>query len=391
MKTTKKLFIFSLTALLLTAFSAPVFPQDTAALEEAALEAAAEVTEAAEVKAADDAAETLAADIAEVAEAVAPPAVKTELLFTLPEICPTAADAVLTPWDDVLLACPNTADRDHPPVLMRVSPEGKCTLWSVSPIDPVTGTANPVFIRFGDDGNLYVCDNQSADPEKASGRIIRLLVNEQRRAYGAEVVAFGIKNPVGLAIHQDTIYVLNRLETDTETDAATTVIHHFPLDGTVIEVKNTPDDPTVMAAFVSTEERIYPAFDRLTAAGMGEEEAGVLFLAASREGKLFTLPAVDAAEKAKEPLDPAPLAVTVSGIAAMTMDDAGNLYILDAKLMVLGVLEQGGNYRVLVSDVLPLAESNAQTHFALCVRGKELILLASPQDGLPTVSRIPLE
>lgn len=429
MKTTKNLFYACVAALLLATFTAPAFSQDADA--ETAVPPVAEVAETASENAKireeisleftgsrpnavnvpedpAERAERLEAVKAELAEAVeslktleipaAPPAaeespaVKTDFLFTLPEICPTAADLSCAPWDDVIVACPNSTDRNHPPVLMRVSPEGKYYLWSVSPIDPVTGTANPVFILFGEDGNLYICDNQSADPEKASGRIIRLLVNEQRRAYSAEVVAFGIKNPIGLAIRQDTIYVLNRLTTDAETGAATTVVHYFPLDGTIIEVKNTPDEPTAMAAFVSTEERIYPAFDRLVAATVGEEEAGVLYLADSRDGKLFTLPALDAERDAtKEPLEPSPLAVTVSAISAMTTDEAGNVYLLDAKLMVLGVLEPGGNYRVLVSDVLPLAESNARAQYALCVREKALLLLVSPQDGLPTVSRIPLE
>ncbi len=382
---------------------------------ENAAESAGEVAEAAEIKAADEAAKTLEADAAAVehglemvtAPVAAAPAevkneaetasVKAETRFTLPEICPMAADMTLAPWGDVLVACPNTADRKHPPVLMRVSPENKSYLWAVSPIDPQTGTANPVFLCFGKDGNLYLCDNQSAAPQKASGRVIRMLVNEQGRAYSAEVVAYGLKNPVGLAIHDDTIYVLNRLEADTQTDAATSVVHFFPLDAVVMEVKNVAEGPTVMAAFVSTEDQIFPAFDRMAADG-----SGTLYLAASGEGKLFSLPAVpaeDAGGKAgaaaeKKTPELTPVTVPVSEISAMAVDAAGVVYILDAAKNELGLLGKDGKYHVLAAGVLPAKENAApekSTHYALCFRGRELILLCSPPSGLPTVSVVPVK
>ena len=301
-----------------------------------------------------------------------------EPMLTLPQFFPHASAFAQAPWDDLVLACPN--DGANPPTFLRVTPGDEAFLWGMCPVDPVTGTANPVAAQFGSDGFLYVCDNPVPDADgKRPGRIVRIYVNEAHRPYGAEVVAFGMENPVAMAAHGGEIFVLNRL-TGKEGEEQIHTVHRFQEDELGTEVKNTLDEASVVARLTYPDGA--PAAD-----GMFFGSDGTLFLVNSQAGTLETL---SFNEEKKMLLRAAYLETPVcETILAAAAGEDGAIYLLDGKKNTLIALDKEKNTAIIAENVLPISDEETLS-VAMVVRG-ESVFLAVSRMGKAEIYKIPLQ
>jgi len=148
--------------------------------------------------------------LAGISNAQEKPPCEPELFMTLPEICPTPDGMVMDKDGNILLTCPNYGDKDHPAVIMKITPENKLVLFCQVPIHPKTGTACPMGIDIGPDGDLFVVDNQGWAEANEYGRILRLDIKDGQWV-GTSVVAYGIAHPNGVKVHDGKIYLTHSL------------------------------------------------------------------------------------------------------------------------------------------------------------------------------------
>ncbi len=206
------------------------------------------------------------------AETPAEPLTKAELFCELPkELCVTPDSFCAAPWGDILLSCPNYADPTMPQVIMSISPENKVRLWGMCPVNPaykistepgkMSALSGPMGMEFGPDGNLYIADNVgwygdplAGDPDFQAGRVIRILV-KNNRPVGAEVVAYNFSHPNAIRIRDGWIYVSHSLLAKEGEDGKTIVsaVYRFPLDAKNVKVNNTVDDPQIVCLLRTTK------------------------------------------------------------------------------------------------------------------------------------------
>ena len=102
-----------------------------------------------------------------------------KLLARLPEICPTPDGLAIDADGNVIVACPNFGDKTHPAVLMKIDPENRVRLFATVPVHPETGTASPMGLDFGPDGDLFIVDNQGWAKPNDHGRILRMEIRDE--------------------------------------------------------------------------------------------------------------------------------------------------------------------------------------------------------------------
>lgn len=295
------------------------------------------------------------------------PLTKATLLVKLPEICPTPDAFVLAPWGDLLLSCPNFADTSNPPVILSISPDNKVRLWAMCPVDPKTGAAGPMGMAFGPDGNLYIADNVGWKDGKV-GRILRLIVNDQHRPVGAEVVAYGLGHPNGVRIQNGFIYVTNSITEVSEDGKLFSSVFRFPLDAKNVKVTNSISDPNVLLNVQTENPKNQYGLD-----GICFDKDGNLYLGNFGDGVVLKV-TFDAEGKPSEPVVFAkdPQLKTVDGLIAGT---DGNLYLCDFAVNSVKMVKPDGT----VVNVAQNGDTNGANGELdqpgdLIQRGNELII-----------------
>jgi sugar lactone lactonase YvrE len=174
------------------------------------------------------------------------------LLVELPEYCPTPDGMALDRDGNIILACPNFADQSCPAVLMKIDrkadPANRAQLFYRVPVHPETGFACPMGIAFGPGGDLYIADNQGWMKPNDKGRVLRLRMKDGKPV-DMTVVAHSMSHPNGIRIHKGHIYVTQSLLPEVSKKPMASGVYRFKLDDENIEVKNTQDDPNLLALF----------------------------------------------------------------------------------------------------------------------------------------------
>ena len=129
---------------------------------------------------------------------------------TFPEGCVTPDGMVVDSANRLVIAASNFADTKKPGALYRIdNPGDKPYKWFDLPVNPATGRCSPMGIAFGDDGALYVVDNQPWTGEaltKNQGRLLRLELKEDKVS-AWHVIAEGMEHPNGVKFHGGKLYL----------------------------------------------------------------------------------------------------------------------------------------------------------------------------------------
>jgi sugar lactone lactonase YvrE len=183
---------------------------------------------------------------------------KTKLLVTLPDSCPTPDGMAVDADGNLVVACPNFAEPSQPASLIKIDRSRRVTTWVHVPPLPETGHAYPMGIEFGPDGDLYVCDNQNwptgngPQGEINQGRLLRLRIRG-RQIEKATVVAHSISHPNGVRVRQGYAYVTVSLlpKVKREDGLLTSAVYRFRLDDENVAVTNTLADKNLLVSLVT--------------------------------------------------------------------------------------------------------------------------------------------
>ncbi len=182
---------------------------------------------------------------------------QTPRLFTLlpQEYVATPDGMAINKDGDLILACPNFADLSLPGCLIKIDKQKRIKKWLNVPVEEETGSARPMGIEFGPDGDAYVCDNISwtDKPELAfKGRMLRIRMVDDKLVKFT-VVARGMEHPNGVRIWKDHLYVTNSLMTKVKHESGLMVssVYRFHLDDENVVVNNTLDDKNLIATFLT--------------------------------------------------------------------------------------------------------------------------------------------
>lgn len=174
---------------------------------------------------------------------------ESSLFLELPEYCPTPDGMAIDKNGNLILACPNFADTSKPAVLMKITPDGKISKWMDVPVLEETGLAAPMGIDFGEDGELYICDNQGwsgSEQGQNRGRLLKLTFNENGEPLDTIIVADGMEHPNGVKVHNRKIYVTQSLLTPMSTKKTVSGVYCFTCDDRDITVTNSNSDKNLL-------------------------------------------------------------------------------------------------------------------------------------------------
>ncbi len=219
---------------------------------------------------------------------------KAKLLVTLPDYCPTPDGMAMDAEGNIVVACPNYADKDkpvaerRPAVFIKIDKQNKVTKWFECPVMEESGIACPMGIAFGPDGDLYVCDNQNwptgngDNGERNEGRLLRLRVAADG-SVKTTIVAEGISHPNGVRVHKGKLYVtVSMLPKIKNPDGLlVSAVYRFDLDDEGIKLTNTRDDPNLFVEFKTLNKDCQYGMD-----GIVFDSKGALFVGNFGDGAL---------------------------------------------------------------------------------------------------------
>ncbi|HEY5562967.1 MAG TPA: phage head-tail adapter protein [Clostridiaceae bacterium] len=250
-----------------------------------------------------------------------------KLFAKLPSYVCTPDGMAIDKEGNLILSCPNYADKTMQGCLLIIDKDKKIEKWVDVPSLQETGLAHPMGIAFGPDFDIYICDNQgwSGSSELMfKGRILRLKV-EDRKLVKTTVVAYGMEHPNGIRIRENFMYVTQSALSKVKDPSGLLVscVYKFSLDDENIKVTNTLQDKNILTTFITLNEECQYGAD-----GIEFDKDGNLYVGNFGDGAVHKITFnVDGSVKENKvwAKDPKELQTT----DGMIMDDNGNLFIAD--------------------------------------------------------------
>jgi len=295
------------------------------------------------------------------------PTSKPELFVTLPEICPTPDGMVLDSEGNIILSCPNYADKSHPAVLMKIDPENRVRLFCQVPVHTETGVACPMGMAFGPDGDLYIADNQGWAKPNDKGRILRLKMKDGQPV-GSSVVAYAMSHPNGVRVHNGKLYVTQSMIVKEGDEPLVSGVYQFDLDDEGVKVDNTLEDKNLLV----TIKTLDPA-SQYGADGLVFDSKGNLLIGNFGDATLHKV-TFDAAGKVKSNTRFAK-SKCMKSIDGICIDDDDNVYVADFSNNAICVVSPEGNVSVLAkSPDCDGSKGGLDQPGEPLLRGKELLV-----------------
>lgn len=108
---------------------------------------------------------------------------------------------------NIFLAAPNFVDKSYAGTIMKMCKKsGKWSVFVAGLLHPDTGRGAPMGMEFGEDGNLYYCDNQYFFDKAYKSRIIRVVIGEDGEPLKMEPVVENVKLANALRIRGNAVY-----------------------------------------------------------------------------------------------------------------------------------------------------------------------------------------
>ncbi|HOE61861.1 MAG TPA: hypothetical protein PLJ32_09085 [Kiritimatiellia bacterium] len=117
---------------------------------------------------------------------------------------------------NIFLAAPNFVDKSYPGAILKMDKRsGKWSIFVTGLVHPETGHGAPMGMEFGEDGNLYYCDNQYFSNKNYKSRVMRVVIDKAGEPVKIEPVVENIKLANALRVRGNAIFF-----TDTFFDVA---------------------------------------------------------------------------------------------------------------------------------------------------------------------------
>jgi len=282
-----------------------------------------------------------------------PPGRQTSKLFvTLPEYCPTPDGMEIDNEGNLVVACPNYGEKSKTACVIKIDKQGNIKKWFNVPIIPETGSASPMGIAFGPDGEPFLCDNQGwmGTPEgQFKGRLLgcRIEGMGDDAKVTTRVIADGIEHPNGVRYHNGKLYITNSLMTKVKDASGLLVSGVYCFDPalkTTVHVANTKEDPNLVLTVLTYNKECQYGLDGIAFGKDGAMYLGnfgdgsVLRVELNNQGKVMTC---ETWAKDLKNLR------TTDGIC---FDAKGNLYIADFSENAIAVVKPDSRvYRIAQS------------------------------------------
>jgi len=108
---------------------------------------------------------------------------------------------------NIYCAAPNFVDKSYAGTIMKMDKKsGRWSVFVAGLLHPDTGRGAPMGMEFGEDGNLYYCDNQYFFDKTYKSRVIRVVINKDGEPVRMEPVVENIKLANALRIRGNAVY-----------------------------------------------------------------------------------------------------------------------------------------------------------------------------------------
>lgn len=134
--------------------------------------------------------------------------IKPTLFADLGETCSTPDGMAIDSAGNLFLAVTNLDNFEEygSKILTFDENEKPITWFDQLPLHPITKKVHPMGIEFGQDGNLYIADNQNFAGQRNQSRIIRIVV-QNGKPIKAEVIVEGLGFSNGIRLYKNHLYM----------------------------------------------------------------------------------------------------------------------------------------------------------------------------------------
>ena len=134
--------------------------------------------------------------------------IKPSLFVDLGETCSTPDGMAIDSAGNLFLAVTNLAKFEEygSKILTFNENEKPITWFEKLPLHPITKKVHPMGIEFGQDGNLYIADNQNFAGQINQSRILRIIV-QNGKPIKAEVIVEGLGFSNGIRLYKNHLYI----------------------------------------------------------------------------------------------------------------------------------------------------------------------------------------
>ena len=134
--------------------------------------------------------------------------IKPSLFVNLGETCSTPDGMAIDKAGNLFLAVTNLAKFEEygSKILTFNENEKPITWFEKLPLHPISKKVHPMGIEFGQDGNLYIADNQNFAGQINQSRILRIIV-QNGKPIKAEVIVEGLGFSNGIRLYKNHLYI----------------------------------------------------------------------------------------------------------------------------------------------------------------------------------------
>ncbi|MFI5379230.1 MAG: SMP-30/gluconolactonase/LRE family protein, partial [Tepidisphaerales bacterium] len=273
---------------------------------------------------------------------------KAELLVALPDYCNTPDGMCLMPDNSIIVSIPNFNDESKPPLLMRITPDGKAEKFYEFPT-PYPGLPagidriGAMGIARAPSGDLYLADMMFMKDKNQKSRLWKLVVKDGK-VEKMVLVASGFNVANGTAINGGYCYITESVLED-DSHPLTSAVLRFRLDEENVTLK-TPlaGDPHIVTTFKSLNQDW-----RFGADGIEFDSKGNLFVGLFGDGIIHKI-AFDADGRVRSNNAFACLPGKMINCDGMHRDAADNLYVADSAANAVRIIRPNGQVDTLYEN-----------------------------------------
>ncbi|MHC4202430.1 MAG: SMP-30/gluconolactonase/LRE family protein [Planctomycetota bacterium] len=274
-----------------------------------------------------------------------------KLLVELPDYAPTPDGMAMDAEGNIIVACPNYADKEkpvserRPAVFIKIDKNNNVTKLFECPVLEETGIACPMGIAFGPEGDLYVCDNQGWIKSNDKGRVLALTIKDDKLVK-TRVVAKGMSHPNGIRIRDGYLYVTQSMlpKIKSESGCLVSAVYRFIHYNEGIEVTNTKEDPNLLFTIETKNMDCQYGLD-----GIVFDKAGNLYVGNFGDGTIHKITFDEARNVTSNTILAKSCCMrTTDGIC---IDEGGNIYVADFSENAVCIVSPEGKVRILAKSL----------------------------------------
>ena len=299
---------------------------------------------------------------------------KAELLVVLPDYCNTPDGMCLMPDNSIIVSIPNFNDETKPPLLMKITADGKAEKFYEFPT-PYPGLPagidriGPMGISRAPSGDIYFADMMYMKDKNQKSRLWKLVL-KGGKVDKMVLVASGFNVANGLAFSGGYCYITESV-LEEESHPLTSAVLRFRLDEENVTLK-TPlkSDPHIITTFKSNNEDW-----RFGADGIEFDSKGNLFVGLFGDGIIHKVSFdKDGNVKSNVPFAKSP--GKMINCDGMRRDSADNLYVADSAANAIQIIHPDGSVETLWQndDVTDKRTGQLDQPCEALVRGNEIIV-----------------